>query len=218
MPSHLKSGDARPEGVTETDVIGNALADKFAGESASKVQVSTDVAADCKYYYHITKQIQHRIAAVILALPARSKYKTIRTPLEMTQSLNDKIAQSQHSPVLTGNRYTCNNCHNSFLRTDPSFQHWLTTACVPLPSSSKHVPVNNDMIHVGNQTIHHTHHLAIHRGLVYCKKCGNRKGEGIVKKLAKACHPPTVYGRATLQAISDDRLPPKLDCWPESQT
>ena len=45
MPSHLKSGDARPEGVTETDVIGNALADKFAGESASKVQGSPEVAA-----------------------------------------------------------------------------------------------------------------------------------------------------------------------------
>ena len=72
------------------------------------------------------------------------------------------------------------------------------------------------MIHVGNQSIRHTHPLAIHRGLVYCKKCGNRKGDGIVKKLAKACRPPTVYERATLQAISDDKLPPKLDCWPES--
>lgn len=171
MPSHLKPEDPRPDGVSLRDLKGNDAADHYAGEAASKVQVSLQVATDCKHYYKLTKQIQLRIATIIINLPNRVKYKTVRTPKEVAKTLEDRISQSRHTVVLEGSRYSCKVCLNSFLRNDPSFQHWLTSACVALPGCSKPSPIVNNMIHVGNQSIHHSHKLAIHRGLVYCKRC-----------------------------------------------
>ena len=167
MPSHLSRGDERPEGVSELDVIGNSHADFYAGEAARDYQVSDEVAENCIKYYKETSLIQNRIAAVIMSLPPRQRYQTVCTPKEVKQTLQDIINVSPHQLVQEGSRFTCKNCSNSFLSSDPSFRHWLGTACIVLPTSSRPTPLMHNPLHVGNQYVHHSHKLAIYLSLIH---------------------------------------------------
>ena len=214
MPSHLKPEDPRPLGVSEVDVIGNDWADKYAKVAAETVQVSAQVAKDCIYYYKLVKRIQKRMVCIIMNLPERSKHKVVRTPKELAVNLDSCITASRHAITQSGDRISCRRCLNNSARKDKSVVPWLATECIEIPSSSRPTPIDNNLLHVGNQNIHHSHALAVHRGLVYCSKCGCRRGEAYVKKLARACEPPSDYGAATLKAVSLDKLPPRLKAWP----
>ena len=215
MPSHLKRDDVRPEGVSELDVTGNSLPDFYAGEIAREYQVPEEVANMIINRDKETSLIQNRIATIIMSLPPRQRYKTVCTPKQEQQTLKDIIDASPLKLVQEGNRYHCMNCNNSFLCNDPSFRHWLVTPCVSLPSCSRPIPLDNNRLHIGNQFVNYSHKLAIQTGLVYCRRCGSRKGKDHVKKLARACHPPTSAGRASLLALSLGKLPQGLDSWPE---
>ena len=73
-------------------------------------------------------------------------------------------------------------------------------------------PVNLQVdapVHIGNQTIHHTHQMCQHKTFVYSKRCGSRAGTKI-RYLAKQWLPPSSYGQATIKAILPDRPPPNL--------
>ena len=215
MPSHLKPEDPKPPGVSELDIASNALADEYAKEAAKLYQVPLEVSAPCIYNYKLVKRIQKRVACIITCLPERSKFKTVRTPKELGTSLSASIAESRHSVTRLGDRLTCDRCSNSFSCNDKSVVHWLRTECVQLPVDTiRPTLIDNNSLHIGNQNIHHSHVLAVHRGLVYCTKCGSRSGKALVKHLAQECMPPSAHGAATLRAISEDRLPPKLHAWP----
>ena len=214
MPAHLKETDARPEGVSELDVKGNAFADCFAGEAAREVQVSLNVSVECAYYYSLVKKIQWRILTIIMNLPERTKHRTVRTPKEIAQSLDDKCAESSHVLERQGDRFTCTKCRDSFRSKDPAFQHWLAGICIEVVSDSRPNPIEN-RLHLGNQYVHFTHSLSVHRGLVYCCKCGGRCGSNQIRLLARACEPPLDYGCNTLKAISADKLPQGLEVWPD---
>ena len=60
MPSHLanKPNAIRPDDVTDSDIIGNDLADKYAGIASELVQVPLNVAVKCEHYYKLVKLIQ----------------------------------------------------------------------------------------------------------------------------------------------------------------
>ena len=139
---------------------------------------------------------------------------TIKSDKEIEQTLDARIMESRHSIVRAGNRVSCTECLNDFKVNDQNLHSWLMSTCISIPKDNKPTFINNDMMHVGNQNIHSTHKLNIHKGLVYCHKCGCRMGSHI-KKLARECEPPTSYGRDSLQAIANDVLPPNLAEWPE---
>ena len=138
---------------------------------------------------------------------------TIKSDKEIEQSLDAKILESRHSIVKTGNRITCTECYNNFQVKDQSLHTWLRGTCTPLPQDDRPTLIQNEMIHVGNQNIHSSDKLNVHRGLVYCHKCGCRMGSHI-KKLARECELPSSYGKESLQAIANDVLPPNLTEWP----
>ena len=76
-----------------------------------------------------------------------------------------------------------------------------------------HLLLDIYMLHVGNQCVHYSHTLAVHRGLVYCSKCGYKGGANQVRKLTKPCAPS---GVRNLKAVRDGKLPPGLEEWPHS--
>ena len=214
MPSHLSITDARPESVSDLDILGNDRADHYAGEAAKHYTVSASVSTSCIFFYKLVRRIQHRLATIIMNLPERQKFTSVRTQLETKQSLDMKILESQHNISRTGDRITCHVCHNSFTSGDPSLQQWLTSTCTAMPITCRPTPIDNSSIHVGNLNIHHSHKLNVHRGLVFCCKCGSRSGN-FLKNLAAPCAPPTDYGKVSIAALMEDRLPPKLTCWPD---
>ena len=50
MPSHLSDDDERPEGISRMDVLGNRVADKYAGQAAKRLKLGLDVATSYIYY------------------------------------------------------------------------------------------------------------------------------------------------------------------------
>ena len=138
---------------------------------------------------------------------------TVKSKKETEKTLEAKIADSSHNVVKIGKRYTCVVCNNSFSKPDISFQEWLQTSCTPTPTTTRPSQVDNNAIHIGNLSIHHTHKIATHKGLLYCTKCGSRAGS-CLKNLAHPCEPPGEYGKISLKAILSDKLPPNLDSWP----
>jgi hypothetical protein len=203
MPSHLKDKNCkkiRPDHVSDLDICGNDLADKYAEESAVEAQVPSKVASECLFHYSLVKRIQWRIITVISNLPDRKFCKTVRTVKEHTQDLDDVFNKSKHDLTRDKDRYSCRNCLENFNAKDKSFMHWLSGNCARIPSRNKPTPFDG-LIHIGNQNIHHSHNMFIHQMVKICSKCGCKSGDTVLKKLALPCEPPTEYGLASLAAI-----------------
>ena len=216
MPAHLKEDSVLPDGVTLTDVKSNDHADKYAKLAAKGVSVSNNTARKCIYKYNLVRKIQNRIAAIIQHLPDRKRLMTVKTAKETKDTLDMLAKQSSHTLTLSGDRYTCNCCKNSYSTKDKvKLQEWLATQCEALPSSTKPSNIDKAQVHLGNLNIHSSHKKRIHRGLVFCRRCGSRAGTKI-QNLAAPCRPPGKYGRDSLNAILNDRLPPNLTSWPDS--
>ena len=126
-----------------------------------------------------------------------------------------KCSESKHQIVQTGERLHCVKCLNSFTIKDPSMLHWLAGTCVEVVCTDRPKPIDN-FLHVGNKYTHHTHKIKVHKGLVYCARCGGRATTQL-RLLARECVPPRPrsYGSLTLRAINNDALPPGLDKWPD---
>ncbi len=63
---------------------------------------------------------------------------------------------------------------------------------------------------------HHTHKIAVLRGLVYCSKRGSYTTGKHLIKLSKKCEGPTPHGLRALEAVAEDRLPLNVRAWPEA--
>ena len=153
------------------------------------------------------------------SLPHRVRTQTIKTPKEEVVTLEQKCNESKHHVVREGDRIHCSMCLDSFRIEDPACQHWLAGLCLEVTSSSpdvpplclpprpQRIPISKGAIHVGNQTIHHSHRLLTHRGLRYCRKCGYVATNMQTRKLAKPCEPPKQYGRNIKRSIQKDEIP-----------
>ena len=166
------------------------------------------------------KNIQLRIVAIIKSLPLRQKKQTIISKRELRpkHKLEEMISNSKHVLVQDQSRYYCKTCSNSYHVNDKNFKEFINSACtdicVPSFSHNRPEPLHSHMLHVGNQFVHHSHNLQIYKGLVYCSKCGYRKGSNQVRRLAKPCFPPDSNGILNLRAIHKGELPPNVTHWP----
>ena len=78
-------------------------------------------------------------------------------------------------------------------------------------------PLALELVHIGNNIIHHSHKINIFEGLVYCRKCGRRvshNGIAFIKNLAKPCAAPSGYGIDCLKRISKGLRPRQVGHWP----
>ena len=165
------------------------------------------------------KRIQIRLTTIALYLPKRDNKKETDKVDKVIINKEVAVAETTHTLSCVNNRYKCTVCLNSFRRDDRGFKHWLISECIK-PSveseSAQIVPVKiNTQIHLGNNTVHSSHSVYDYRGIIYCNICGARTGEDQMRYLGKQCLPPGPGGRALLQAISSNRLPPGVKSWPK---
>ena len=151
-------------------------------------------------------------------LPSRHKDLIVRPPRVRPEPLQSLLQRTAHSIRVSGSRAICWKCSSGYSKTDPAIRHWLQSPRIlysPAASvSDRPVTLQVDAtVHIGNQSIHHTHQMCQHKSFIYCKKCGSRAGTKI-RYLSKQCLPPSSYGQATIRAIQRDRLPPNLTDWP----
>jgi hypothetical protein len=221
MPSHLKEGDVRPDGVSELDVLGNDHADKLAGEAAKAVELSN--ADTCQFinYTRLVGRVQNRLATILLHLPRREHIRKARDPTVPNPTRHQLLKDTSHTIVSSGNRYTCTKCHSSFHVTDSVFKSWLQTTCIPVALQSvsdRPRPLTDiDVFHIGNKITHASHTLHIYRGLIYCCRCGARAGSNQIRKLAKVCETAASGspGRLVIDRINAGRKPSGVLKWPD---
>ena len=154
-------------------------------------------------------------------LPARSKKEEApKAPTIPRVKRDVLLSQSSHTITMSGNRYTCTVCKNSFKATDPGCWHWLATRCIPpIFQSRQHAPAKfNGSVHIGNRVSHISHNLYCYRGIIYCKECGARTGNNQIRNLGSACEPPGTGGLAVLRAIELGKKPPGVKEWPAEHT
>ena len=219
MPSHLKLTDARPEGITDTDILSNSHADILAGKAAERAMLPKEVSKAYLENDLLVRRIQKRLVAILKSLPLRSNDMVVRTPRPRPPSVEELLMNTQHRVKCFGNRHVCTRCLNGFDEKDPQLKHWLATPCQHsmVHSLDRPNPLSRtDTFHIGNQSIHSSHSLRQHKGLIYCKKCGNLAATKI-HKLAEPCHPPQEYGKRNLANIHADRLPYGLQQWPSQR-
>ena len=218
MPSHLKTDEPLPVGVSLVDVKANDHADKQAGLIAERVRVPLHVSAPVIYYTHLTRRIQKRLATILINLPKRTRRQIApKVKATSSKSLDYLIANSNHVAYYNDSRVVCARCRNSFHISDRSLTPFLEGPCGAIGHPvDKPVPLPYEAVHIGNQIAHHTHKLQIYRGIVYCRICGMR-GPTKLHNLAHPCKPPTAYGKQVLSSLNQGRLPAGLSNWPLGQ-
>jgi len=221
MPSHLKLTDPRPEGITDTDIISNGHADILAGRAADRAAVPMEVSNEYLVNYTLVQRIRKRLVAVLMALPHRNTENIVRPPRVCVRPppIEELLANTQHTIRTFGDRHVCTKCLNGFKVQGPQIRHWLNTNCQRsrVHSLDRPNPLNrSDTFHIGNQSVNSSHTLRQHKGLIYCKRCGNIAAVKI-HKLAELCGPPNTYGKRNLANIQNDKLPYGMDQWPSQR-
>ena len=130
------------------------------------------------------------------------------------------MENSEHKLKHFGERLVCTKCLNGFSKSDPLIKHWLQNQCKRniVQSLDRPTPISrSDTFHIGNRSIHSSHALRQHRGLVYCRRCGCVAGTNRICKLAHQCEPPSKYRLENLDNILQNRLPRGMLTWPSER-
>ena len=105
----------------------------------------------------------------------------------------------------------CNGCYRSATKGTPAASRIFARVCIPPPEAHLRQPVRVSLIHTG---IHHSHIMAVYKGLYHCTKCGSILGTRIVKLGNSCIVPPSVAGKRNLDCISKDKFPQGVSEWP----
>ena len=214
-------GDVLPDGVSPLDVIASDHANRLAKEAAASVQLSNAQTSQYLHYSSLVARIQKRLATILLCLPNREKKRKEKEPKPPTVKRDQLLLNTSHTIVCSRNRYSCSKCQNSFHTSDPSFNTWLQTPCMPLEAVVAHDkprPVDNySVLHIGNSVTHVSHKLFIFKGMIYCNSCGARAGANQIRKLSKICVPtkPESAGQRVIDSIRAGKRPAGATSWPD---
>ena len=160
-----------------------------------------------------------RLIAVLQNLPPRDTDTVVRPPRPKPVPLDELLSNSQHVLKQFGDRHVCTRCLNGFTLKDPQIRQWLLAPCVSemVHSISRPNPLPAAVsFHIGNQSVHSSHTLRQHKGLIYCPRSGYIASIKM-HKLADECGHPGKYGLRILNNIRNDQLPYGMDLWPSQR-
>ena len=142
------------------------------------------------------------MTVVLLRAPSFERFELEKPPKGEPRPtlLQRRLRVTTHQVVKRGTRLRCTACPlwGPLART-----MWLLSQCAPRRYSVPGLAAG----------AHPSHRLGLHRGLLYCRKCGCYKSKNLAK-LARPCEPPERRGRANLSCIARDVKPNGLRAWP----
>jgi hypothetical protein len=202
----------KPSWVTPFHLNGNDVADKLADVAANTYEVPSSIAIPIIKNRKLVLAIQRRLVVILMSLPARpavhkpvTAINDVDTP--KPPSVNPDLG---HDIVERDSYLFCNGCYRSAAKRSSAAKSIFTRVCIPPPDSHLSKPVNVSLIHTG---IHHSHIMAVYKGLYHCTKCGSLLGKRIVK-LGSSCMPPSVAGKRNLDCIHSNKFPQGVSIWP----
>ena len=209
------------------DVVGNTLADRLANYAAELYQVWQHDVFNVHWHHSLVQKIQaraicifHKVLESRTSAVVTNKDKTKLRPL----SRSALAFRSQHKfTTINGKVLTCRTCLGQSPPSEAGMRSWLLSPCVPdralelatrcgnnRPSD---VPSGKKVV-VGRRQLHHSHKLAVFRGLFFCTVCGYTASVK-AQQLAKPCErsDPAAAVRRVL-ALRQGKLPSGHRHWP----
>ena len=210
--------------VKPRDLFGNLCADALANRGSDAAEVSLQDSMTLLWHYSLVRRIQARAVVIMsstlegrTAAPARPK-----RPRELKMSRDALIMQSSHQVTLSRGVLHCHRCHTTSPVEQGAARRWLASQCVPntalirtlVAGTTKPTAVpQGQMVIVSRQTIHHSHQLAVYRGLYFCTRCGYH-GSKKLQKLTGECSGMVGKAINRVLALRQGNLPSGLDSWP----
>ena len=180
----------------------------------------------------LAQKVQKRLVAILLHLVEHFPRSFDRkAPLVWPPAppLSWYLLRTQHQPVLFDHSVSRLACRQSCVgdSNGSAVKAWLMTPClgqeITLVSPGEFRPdylagrIRRDCeVWVAGRRLHHSHALAVLRGLYFCLECGCIAGHRAAH-LVDPCQPATVQGRRNLSRLAEGRLPHSAPCWPAQQ-
>ncbi|CAK0870858.1 unnamed protein product, partial [Prorocentrum cordatum] len=226
IPSHLLEHPAELErwnGPTWW-VIGNEMADKYAGWGAEHGALDPAIIAQQQIRDQITTAVQNRLLAINLAVTVEDPNKAPQRPKakrRKPQTARDRAAQLGHDLRKLHPRWWCAACRSGPAKGQ-SIRDWLAETGECLGKYGGHqdqhgnVRLDFKAVQIGTQVVHVSHKTQFTHGWLWCEKCGgtsylgdhkSRIVAGVARKLARPCQPPTAAGRRVLADLQRGKLP-----------
>ncbi|CAK0896788.1 unnamed protein product, partial [Prorocentrum cordatum] len=226
IPSHLIEHPAELErwnGPTWW-VIGNEMADKYAGWGAEHGALDPAIIAQQQIRDQITMAVQNRLLAINMAVTVEDPNKAPQRPKakrRKPQTARDRAAQQGHDLRKLHPRWWCATCRSGPAKGQ-SIRDWLAETGKCLGKYGGHqdqhgnVRLDFKAVQIGTQVVHVSHKTQFTHGWLWCEKCGgtsylgdhkSRIVAGVARKLARPCQPPTAAGRRVLEDMQRGKLP-----------
>ena len=218
VPSHIFEKNKKSVASTSVfAILNNTAADRLAEFAAGRVEVAPGYATPILFRLKLVKTIQLRLFAIVASVA-----KHVFTKEQKLRNDNDPIeshvAASKHSVSCIGSRYVCSVCKQSVSNlSNKCCKAWLASYCDPSYSHESCIrpcKIKDSTVMLGNQVAHASHSLFFFRGITYCNRCGC-KGIDRFHKLADQCESIKAFGKSTLNALNQGKLPPGLTRWPD---
>ena len=193
--AHLSCQEFVQRRIPYFDLLGNEVADAFARRGEENVRIGETRCKEIALADGLAWKVRSRIAAATIAAAAASPVHVRRGQarhLRHTQraTVESVLLVSQHVIERKRARLHCTTCLQSAPRK--SCLAWLRGPCSgPIaferPSASAPARVLQPAkVQFGNQFVHDSHAVAMHRGLAWCWRCGAWT-QGRLLALAHAC-------------------------------
>ena len=206
------------------------IADKLEDHAAMLYKTWEHDVFNVNWHLSLVQKVQARAVCILdKVLENRSHAQAVApVPRERPLSRSAAAFRSQHSfTTISGRVLTCSNCLRSSPTTAAGVREWLATPCIPnaqLALATRFganrptdVP-GNVSVKVGHAVLHHSHKLAVYRGLYFCTLCGYSASIK-AQQLTKPC------GRMSSQqavervlSLRQGKLPSGRKQWPNDPT
>ncbi|CAK0858103.1 unnamed protein product, partial [Prorocentrum cordatum] len=182
IPSHLIEHPAELErwnGPTWW-VIGNEMADKYAGWGAEHGALDPAIIAQQQIRDHITMAVQNRLLAINMAVAVEDPNKAPQRPKakrRKPQAARDRAAQLGHDLRKLHPRWWCATCRSGPAKGQ-NIKDWLAETGECLGKYGGHqdqhgnVGLDFKAVQIGTQVVHVSHKTQFTHGWLWCEKCG----------------------------------------------
>lgn len=197
-----------PSFVCKWHVLANEFVDKLARRAADQHELPPRCYKDYFKAIKFLEPIQYRAIVYIQHLTPRPKAKKVvplKIPIEALLHATEHVLYDDGEDP---DMMCCQVCCGRVRLTSPIAKQFLKAKCTPIDKHEFGL-----VIPIGSKSTHPSHALKLYGGVFLCIACGC-VARSKITKLGSPCMPPTVAGRANLNAYRTGKPPTNCKGWP----
>ena len=208
-------------------MVGSFIADARASRAAEFYEVVPQDSTDILWYYSVVRRIQARAIAILADVlphrPVSAKIERVKRP--PTTPLGVAVLNSKHRFTFFAGTARCYVCHERAPLVRSHLLDWLRSPCKVDPimanayftgtSRPARLPTHRP-IPVGRRVAHASHDLLVHKGLVFCGKCGYYAHHRLLRLAEQCTGMKDERAIARVRRLRAGKLPTGVSDWPNS--